>query len=1160
MPIFIKESPEPLTYASVFTEPLLAECEAYRCLFHDILRYGRRETMGRSILISGHRGSGKTTLVRWAIERAQRALKDDLKSARPLLVPLHGPDLLGGEAVMATAPAKQDKKAKVPEKDKNRVNGQENPEQHAKEETQEKGKTEATAKSSDSSEAANDTTRAALRLLTQALHRAYVDELGRCFAERAGDADEIRELVGQLLVELDHAPDLRALRFLWKKVDKLGPGVLFPATPQRRPDQGFRELVAASAVIEAFQRVAGTLKDQHESKEEAEQSVKSEGKSDWSGKDLLNPLTGLLAGGAAGAGIVAGHTGGSAHPLVAALAAILTAVGSTAALNYSSSRSRKSTRQSSQSFSWDTSIASLDRMLPVMVERIVGAGLAPIFVVDELDKIEGIDKKMETLIHHLKHLVTEKTFFCFLADRSYFEHVLASSRSKAYGREHTFFSERLFVHYRPEDMHEYLDRVVPEENLSDNEKVDREVLPFLLLERAKMHPIDLRRAISDLTNEKAAIDIPVGDLRTMDGYRLAIVMQAAVEFLLDDEEMYKRLRQDPNFARLAYDALYWLVRSWESGEKKVDLKRERLRKKLEERMSEDADGKANFANLSDSDLDLLFAGVKRFAGYLRQPPAFEQALAERQKSTLPSHAKYADAKWTAVRQLIYAGEKPLLSEEDHRGTSTWLRDAFGREQVPVVQPAESESGILIRESEKAGKARKLVRVSATKEPVLRTTDDRIQQIRALDKFISDLTEGRMNLDRLATQIHLLSISPAWPSVDGAIRGFHAASPAMKAQPDPTLLDHISLIESYGSMLDQAAGAIRRSLVIGTAMTLVMPGRSYVRQLDHALRLLAADLRFAKLGTPEILLLLQAFDESVLLASASVGLTIDKYFDVSDTDQQAWTSELQAWAKELYGRRDKFVFVPDQAVPEHDARWRNFLIGRFRTRQSVYIPILPDLLLRAMDVALAFNTDLNDMTYQDYAQVLFNLKVPPILPTGPDDPFLLDCVLMELGFARQVAERLSSQPLLSAEALDIIDLCKSPEMERNPTSSERVVLVMGGEPEKRITAPEGDFIIVVKKGASSVTAGWRVSTQHAVLPVFASDMIKVMPLLPEFTPSVVLSEVSSFPWQALWFTQATQVRILAPGATPSGLELVAPESLDAAIAAVIQRMKNRSQLK
>ena len=68
----VKSTPEPLTFAAQGSTVTLAKPEAYQVLLTEMLRYGRREISGRSLLISGSRGSGKTTLVRLAIDEALR--------------------------------------------------------------------------------------------------------------------------------------------------------------------------------------------------------------------------------------------------------------------------------------------------------------------------------------------------------------------------------------------------------------------------------------------------------------------------------------------------------------------------------------------------------------------------------------------------------------------------------------------------------------------------------------------------------------------------------------------------------------------------------------------------------------------------------------------------------------------------------------------------------------------------------------------------------------------------------------------------------------------------------------------------------------------------------------------------------------------------------
>ena len=101
MPILILEKPEPLSEASRGqAKPMLVGSDAMRLLAHELGRYCRQEVTGRSFLIAGHRGSGKTTLVQGGFQQVldQMAAEDtrDRSSLRPLLILLQGPNLLPG--------------------------------------------------------------------------------------------------------------------------------------------------------------------------------------------------------------------------------------------------------------------------------------------------------------------------------------------------------------------------------------------------------------------------------------------------------------------------------------------------------------------------------------------------------------------------------------------------------------------------------------------------------------------------------------------------------------------------------------------------------------------------------------------------------------------------------------------------------------------------------------------------------------------------------------------------------------------------------------------------------------------------------------------------------------------------------------------------------
>src|SRR4051794_38593786 len=108
MPIRIKRYIEPLSLASESQTTIVIESDAYRQVCTDLEMYTNGEILGRSFLIAGHRGAGKTTMLRHAVRevasRIQNRGQTSGQWARPLFIALHGPDLL--EA--STAPEQAD--------------------------------------------------------------------------------------------------------------------------------------------------------------------------------------------------------------------------------------------------------------------------------------------------------------------------------------------------------------------------------------------------------------------------------------------------------------------------------------------------------------------------------------------------------------------------------------------------------------------------------------------------------------------------------------------------------------------------------------------------------------------------------------------------------------------------------------------------------------------------------------------------------------------------------------------------------------------------------------------------------------------------------------------------------------------------------------------
>src|SRR5262249_15674740 len=151
--------------------------------------------------------------------------------------------------------------------------------------------------------------------------------------------------------------------------------------------------------------------------------------------------------------------------------------------------------------------------------------VAPVFVVDELDKVSELKMRMGPLVRHLKSLVTEKTFFCFLADRSYLEGLRRELLATPYRTQSTYFTDRVFVFYRPGDLHKHLGNVLrTSDPTNSNDAIDLEVLPYVLLHRSRLHPFDLRRQLARMRGADGAVSLPPGVVRTELAYRFDVLI------------------------------------------------------------------------------------------------------------------------------------------------------------------------------------------------------------------------------------------------------------------------------------------------------------------------------------------------------------------------------------------------------------------------------------------------------------------------------------------------------------------------------------------------------------------------------------------------------------------------------------------------------------
>lgn len=402
MPIRLKHPPEPFTGQSLDSDTLAAESDAYRRLCRDVHRYASGAIAGRSFLVSGHRGAGKTFTVYKAIEDTRKLCERE-GAPLPFLVKLFGPDLL---------PAATHARPRPPDNTTLKVIVQGLPKASP-------------ADDNPAQDSPNDSRKVPQDVLTEvtrATYQAILREMYLAYRNRAlseGSRPDALQLAAQLRVALDDAPELPILVGFWRRLDCLHCG-LFGPFKQPKPnyessrDQGMLEVIALSAAAEAYRRVIGKTVEQqtNQSAATARRSVAIQTALDL--RKSLSPLIGVAAG--LGVGLSIGNGKG-------AVAGTVIALGTTLALGYSSSRERESVRKRDITFLPDTSVTALVRTLPNLVGLLRQAGLAPVFVVDELDKVDDLEDKMPFLVDYLKQFVTENALFCFITDRSYSEHL-----------------------------------------------------------------------------------------------------------------------------------------------------------------------------------------------------------------------------------------------------------------------------------------------------------------------------------------------------------------------------------------------------------------------------------------------------------------------------------------------------------------------------------------------------------------------------------------------------------------------------------------------------------------------------------------------------------------------------------------------------------------
>lgn len=737
------------------TRPHFMGSQAYEVLKRELQRYARDEVRGRSFLISGHRGVGKTTLVLRAIEdvadetieRAMDTFAVDPSAERPrrpLLVKLHGPSLLtlelptpgGGETPSGTgkvssppapppggkppsdASGAQSKRAAAGGEQAGTNTAAANVEKPAAD-----GSAAAVNKAAAGRPKAADTAHAALVQITIALYRALAGEVAETFANHArieklpprrGEpfaappptdrrriTSDALELAGQLRLELDKAPEPGVLRGYWSRLDRLRQGVLWPDSVGRNlPDQGMREIVAIATAAQAFQVCTGAVTYSQTQKDSSTREASQERQADTNFKDLVNSLSGLAAGAFVGLG-----TYQSLNPNLASAAAAGIGAGllTTLAMKWTTKQTLKKERTLDYSFILDRSKETLDRDLPLVIERIRDAGLAPVFVIDELDKLDDPDKSIEELIKRLKHLIADHGFFCFLTDRNYYEALHDRLRSEAYPPVYTYFSHWLFIHYRPLDLYRYLDKILVHgdsveagpsatQNPSPSQTLDKQILARFLVHRSKLSIVDALRELAKLCNPDGAVNLREGDLGQRPFFLLPLTLQLAFEHVIESSQMRERFEQEPYFAQIVVDILHAVSRDWEAGKEAFDFSHDNAVANALRRMDRHNGGDANERLDATGDLEEVIRSLNQFVSCVSDLNRLRTELLKKLAHGPPAAAELGSMDTNLVDAIPSAAFPSLVQI---RGDSASF--LFNRYGVNLSEPLLQEGMPLPRE-------------------------------------------------------------------------------------------------------------------------------------------------------------------------------------------------------------------------------------------------------------------------------------------------------------------------------------------------------------------------------------------------------------------------------------------------------------------------------
>ncbi len=605
-----------------------ADSAAREQLARALSRYVRREVSGSSYLLAADPGAGKTTTTEWVVQQLYvecMAPGSEFKGHRPLLVRLYGPNL---------APVRDP----LPE-------GEQEPVRRYPPVLQ------------------------LLRDMAVSLFEAVLAEIERTIRLQLLPEQKLTsnhfELFLQLRHEMRRGPVLADLVAYWNRLG-WGEHGAFSREPTHR---GAAEVAVLQDLSEARLAVVSEAEDKRgsnalsEAERTREQTVRP--------ADLLKTSTAIIAGAAASAGLVF-----QGDWILAGIAGPLITAGVGAGLTFTNRSTRRQQRTDERAYTLKADVESLIHRLPRLLQGLRSIGLHPVFVVDELDKV---DPELVTyLVNNLKTQVTEQSFFCFLTDGASTQAEDRDARQTQQVAYHHFW-DRLYLFQTTPALHGYLQMFFAENDAEDDTlRGAVAMLRHIVLLRAEHHTLRLHRALDRARRQGLFARVEedpegfVGDPSMQIRLRFALVTEWAMA------ELAAETANDPQRLQIAKDVLYRPWRSWRGNEARCTLTRLEIYREVRE-----ATGNGDFAGHVAWALDTLLDGLAaaNFTSVGAPDDARTRAYLglQRPPARLASEPLVEDVHKREVE--AHAHEGPLLDRE----TGKWL------ERPAIVQQLDIEN-------------------------------------------------------------------------------------------------------------------------------------------------------------------------------------------------------------------------------------------------------------------------------------------------------------------------------------------------------------------------------------------------------------------------------------------------------------------------------------